>query len=1155
MVWIFQPIEKLKTTTATWAEQLSLCLTIFCIRLITFRKASLKKLIYFACLFFLSTSNLFAQASSSQCASNCSSTPSNCTNQEDISQFVSYSGLGYGYVSASTAFPLPDGPPNPTTGSLTVAGIPAGATIVSAFLDMVGVECQNAVNVNGTGFTGVDTGDANMSTSYVNPYAPYNADPAAWAGWGTSYCNERYTITSAVAATGNGTYNLTFSGTDEQLTANIFVVYQVPGSTTTSTVTLADGLFYWGTGDGNPDVLYAGQAPIMTTLSLCGNSCATTPSVAKFTRAGGGGLWNTGDEGTHGAGNDAFVNPSDSTSSPNSDVLLSEPATALGKSGVANDNTGGGPPYSDMDTYNLPAGVVGAGTTAVSWWMDNALPNWGLFTKDFFWVNALALEVSCNAPTPTPTPTKTPIPTPTKTPTPTPSPTNTNTLTDTPTPTNTNTPTPTPTNTNTITKTFTNTLTNTPTDTPTPTNTFTNTPTPTPTNTRTNTPTFTNTPTNTFTPTNTNTLMNSPTPTRTPTNTFTPTNTNTLINTATPTNTFTMTPTYTNTNTPVDTPTPTHTPTNTFTPTNTNTFVNSPTPTNTFTVTPTNTNTNTPVGTATPTNTPTNTDTPTFTNTPVPSATPTNTFTVTLTNTNTNTPIAPNSPTYTNTATNTFTPTFSNTPVPSATPTDTFTATPTHTFTNTATYTFTRTNTATNTNTFTLTATPTFTATPTSTFTFTPTPTSAVSMGKQVSESQAHSGDILDYSIAVTVTGNSISGLVVTDTLPANVTFTAFNPSNPFPGTYTASTGLLQWNIPSPLGVGVYTLRYQTTVNNFVPANSVVMNRAQVTGPTIAPINSSAPVTVIGIFTVKVNVYNSAGEVVKTILVQVFTQPINSITLSTSNLITTLSGPGSIIDIFYDGYLIGTWNGTNNLGQPVSNGSYSIQVDNMGQTGVVTSVNQTAVVNRSLANITANIYNEAGELIRTLYNVVSDPVGANMTNVTLNSNVFRPSLTVPNSSTNTGLATIFIETSATPVTLTWDGTNNNSSLVTPGVYTIEVHWNNGSGQTSDISREIIVMPNTSVNGIAVARPNVLNATNGMTATFDATGIQNAYSIKVKIYTIAGQLIQTVTSPQGSPVVPWNATGMASGIYIAVLEVDNSNGGVISRQRLKVLLIH
>src|SRR5271170_7960389 len=125
--------------------------------------------------------------------------------------------------------------------------------------------------------------------------------------------------------------------------------------------------------------------------------------------------------------------------------------SALGK--TANDVTGGGPPYANMDTYALPDYVVGAGSTAVSWWMGNALPQWGDFEKDFFWVNALALEVSCTTPTPTPTPTNTVAKTPTPTFTNTFTPTFTNTFTKT------FTNTFTPTVTNTFTKTFTNTFT------------------------------------------------------------------------------------------------------------------------------------------------------------------------------------------------------------------------------------------------------------------------------------------------------------------------------------------------------------------------------------------------------------------------------------------------------------------------------------------------------------------------------------------------------------------------------------------------------------------------------------------------------------------------------------------------------------------------
>ena len=36
---------------------------------------------------------------------------------------------------------------------------------------------------------------------------------------------------------------------------------------------------------------------------------------------------------------------------------------------------------------------------------------------------------------------------------------------------------------------------------------------------------------------------------------------------------------------------------------------------------------------------------------------------------------------------------------------------------------------------------------------------------------------------------------------------------------------------------------------------------------------------------------------------------------------------------------------------------------------------------------------------------------------------------------------------------------------------------------------------------------------------------------------------------------WNASGRASGIYIAQVEALNANGGVIKQQSLKVLVLH
>jgi flagellar hook assembly protein FlgD len=238
----------------------------------------------------------------------------------------------------------------------------------------------------------------------------------------------------------------------------------------------------------------------------------------------------------------------------------------------------------------------------------------------------------------------------------------------------------------------------------------------------------------------------------------------------------------------------------------------------------------------------------------------------------------------------------------------------------------------------------------------------------------------------------------------------------------------------------------------------------------------------------------------------------------------------------------------------VSNGQYTVQIDNVAQSGVVTSVSQTAIVNRSLANVTANVYNGAGELVRTLYYMLSNPVGSNMTNVSLSSDVFKPNLSSSNSNGIATTETIYVQNSTgTAVTLTWDGTNNSGSVVTPGQYSSEVHWNNGNGSTEDITREILVEPNAGVNGIVVAKPNILNPTNGMATIIDASGVSNAASVKVKVYTISGELVANLLP--GTIKANWSASGFASGIYIANVEIDNAGGGIMNEQRLKILVLH
>lgn len=369
----------------------------------------------------------------------------------------------------------------------------------------------------------------------------------------------------------------------------------------------------------------------------------------------------------------------------------------------------------------------------------------------------------------------------------------------------------------------------------------------------------------------------------------------------------------------------------------------------------------------------------------------------------------------------------------------------------------------------------------------------------------------------------------------------------------TANPPYLQWTLPSPLAIGTYQLTYLAQVNKSL-AGEKLTNNAQLTFTGLsAPITSSVSVQIPGQYTVNINIYNSAGEVVKTIPALEYSGPINGFTLQPNNQITTLQGPGSTVEIFYNGTLIAIWDGTNNSENPVTNGIYQIKVDSTSSSGFLTSVTQQVMVNRQLSNITATIYNSAGEMVRTLYNVVSDASDVEMTNVNLSSSVISPG--VPTSGSLQELL-ITVDTSGTPVVLTWDGTNNSAMVVTPGTYTIHLHWDNGQqGGTTDISRTVSVIGGTGASGTVVAEPNVLQ-TGQMTTIFNGIGIANATALDVKIYTIAGQMVPaTILQTPGAAIAQWTATGVASGLYLASVEVLNSNGGVIEHQTLKILVLH
>jgi uncharacterized repeat protein (TIGR01451 family) len=418
-----------------------------------------------------------------------------------------------------------------------------------------------------------------------------------------------------------------------------------------------------------------------------------------------------------------------------------------------------------------------------------------------------------------------------------------------------------------------------------------------------------------------------------------------------------------------------------------------------------------------------------------------------------------------------------------------------------------------------------------------------VVLQKQVSQTTASSGDTLTYTLNLTVLSTTANNVQVTDTLPANMTFVGFGA---VAGASTNQVGqVLSWNWPS-LSPGNYQVTYSAKVNDLVTGGTVLLNNAQLTYQGGLPQNSSVSVTVLAQYTVKVAVYNEAGELVKEIMVKRLSQPVDRFSLLQSADITSLHG---VVYVTVKGTQIASWDGTNQVGDPVTNGKYYVKVDNVDSLGVVTSVSQLVMVSRSIARITVNIYNEAGEVVRHLFSYADDPNNNPLSDVQLSTSVIRPSLTgAPN-------GTVAI-TSSNGMTLIWDGKSDSGSIVTNGHYQVEVHSVDGTGGEQVITRGVVVRSGNTLitDGNVFAGPNILKE--GVTSTLIQVRSSVNYTLTARLYNTAGEVVkQPVTGKTGSNQVTLDVNGMASGLYFVATDLTDSNGGFAGRKVTQIVVQH
>jgi hypothetical protein len=105
-----------------------------------------------------------------------------------------------------------------------------------------------------------------------------------------------------------------------------------------------------------------------------------------------------------------------------------------------------------------------------------------------------------------------------------------------------------------------------------------------------------------------------------------------------------------------------------------------------------------------------------------------------------------------------------------------------------------------------------------------------------------------------------------------------------------------------------------------------------------------------------------------------------------------------------------------------------------------------------------------------------------------------------------------------------------------------------------VTKQVSVQEPDGTN-LVIARPNILDASKGIMGTTFTTNSSMSLTLKISLYTTAGELVKVVQGDSGSGTAYLGASGLASGIYIAVVEVKDSQDRLVSRQTLKVLVRH
>jgi hypothetical protein len=311
---------------------------------------------------------------------------------------------------------------------------------------------------------------------------------------------------------------------------------------------------------------------------------------------------------------------------------------------------------------------------------------------------------------------------------------------------------------------------------------------------------------------------------------------------------------------------------------------------------------------------------------------------------------------------------------------------------------------------------------------------------------------------------------------------------------------------------------------------------------THSPTPSITPTLVPG-DVVQLTVYNSAGEVVRHLPPVSLYSPPQSLGSASSVFVPDQGQSG--VAFFPGTQRTVSWNGANDNGQVVGGGVYTLSASYTDSFGKTVTYSVPMQVLRAPTLVTVQVFNAAGELVRTL-SVPATGLQPGAPQLSASSLVPPPASAGASAGLRIGLGGAQAGW--------WDGRDAQGGVVASGDYMVKVSWQVNGQMAETFAETVTVLGMAAGDPLATAwmGPDPVHAGQWPLVIGLAPSI-DARQLRARVYDVAGELV-SVLAPDAAGRLAWQGQGgAAGGVYLVELSIPDSEGR-LRRRLMKVAVL-